>query len=148
VPAHTVSDQVIGLPDMLATLAGILKVPVPRGNAEDSFDVSRAFTETKPGAPVRGHMILQAADATYAIRVGDWKLVERVDAPKFEHRNAKKAAQAAKKKAGFKRDELYNLKTDPAETKDVAAEHGDLVKQLKAQLVAARDRGFTRVDAK
>ena len=25
--------------DMLATLAGILNVPLPKGNAEDSFDV-------------------------------------------------------------------------------------------------------------
>jgi arylsulfatase A-like enzyme len=150
VPAGTVSEQVIGLPDMVATFAALFKTPLPKGNAEDSFDVMRAFTETKPGAPVRDHMILQAADATYAIRVGDWKLVERVDAPKFEHRNAKKAAAAAKKAkaGGAKRDELYNLKADPAETKDVAAENPTVVAKLKRMLVEARDRGFTRPDAK
>ena len=61
VPAGTVSDQVICLTDVLATLASILHVPLPEGNAEDSFDVLRAFTEEKPGAPVRDHVILQSA---------------------------------------------------------------------------------------
>jgi len=55
--------------------AGNARQPAERaaaeGNAEDSFDVLRAFTETKPGPPVRDHVILQAADATYDIRMGD-----------------------------------------------------------------------------
>ncbi|HUR59369.1 MAG TPA: sulfatase-like hydrolase/transferase, partial [Opitutaceae bacterium] len=146
VPAGTVSEQVVGIPDTLATLAGILKVPLTAGNAEDSFDVLRAWTEAKPGAPVRESMLLQAADATYAIRMGDWKLIERADAPKFEHRNAKKAAQAAKKAkaAHARRDELYNLKDDPAETKDVAAANPDVVTRMKQVLVGARERSFTR----
>jgi arylsulfatase A-like enzyme len=148
VPAATVSDQVIGLTDVLATLAGMFHTSLPKGNAEDSFDVMRAFTEAKAGAPVREHMILQAASSVYAIRMGDWKLVERVDAPKFEHRNAKKAKQAANKvKAGPGHDELYNLKDDPAETKDVAIENSALVTKMKTMLVEARSRGSTRSGA-
>jgi arylsulfatase A len=149
VPAGTVSEQVICHTDMLATLSSILKSPLGSKYAEDSFDVSRAFTEAAPGAPVRDHVIVQAADATYAIRSGDWKLVERVDAPKFEHRNAKKAAQASKKaKSAPKHDELYNLKSDPSETKDVSAEHPDLVAKLHRQLNEARERGQTRSAAR
>jgi len=148
VPAGTVSEQVIGLPDVLATLAAVFNAPLTKGNAEDSWNALRAFTEATPGSPVREFMILQAADATYAIRMGDWKLVERVGAPRFEHRNAKKAAAAAKKaKARPKHDELYNLKTDPAETKDVAGENPDIVARLKARLNEARERGFTRSGA-
>jgi arylsulfatase A len=148
VPANTVSEQVIGLPDMPATLARLVHAPLPKGNAEDSFDVMRAFTEKTPGAPVREFMLLQSADATYAIRMGDWKLIERTGAPQFEHRNEKKAKKAAAAAAAARRDELYNLKADPGETKDVAAEHPDLVAKLKAKLVEARDRGFTRPGAK
>ena len=99
VPAGTVSDQVICLTDMLATFASLLNAPLPKGNAEDSFDVLRAFTESKPGAPVRDHVILQSADATYDLRMGDWKLVERADAPEFTSvRNKRKTAAAEKKK--------------------------------------------------
>lgn len=142
VPANTVSDQVIALPDVLATLAAVLNTPLPRGAAEDSFNVLRAFTEPAAGAPVRDHFIMQAADGTYAIRVGDWRLVERVGAPKFERRPDAKAAK--KPHASPEHDELFNLKNDPSEKKDVSAAHPDQVLKLKRLLAEARDRGFTR----
>ncbi len=149
VPAGTVSDQVICLTDMLGTFASLLHAPLPKGNAEDSFDVLRAFTEAKPGAPVRDHVILQAAGATYAIRMGDWKLVERADAPQFESgRNKKKAAKAAQKqKAAPKPDELFDVKADIAEAKDVASANRERVAKMKQVLVESRDRGFTRPGA-
>ena len=46
-----------------------------------------------------------------------------------------------------KQDELFNLKTDPAETTDVYAANADRAAQLKAALSAARNRGFTRPGA-
>ena len=145
VPANTVSDQMVALPDVLATLAAVLKAPLPKGAAEDSFNVLRAFTESAPGAPVRDHFVMQAADGTYALRLGDWRLVERVGAPKFERRPDAKTGKKAHD--GPKHDELFNLKDDPAETKDVSATHADLVAKMKRLLNEARDRGFTRNDA-
>jgi arylsulfatase A len=149
VPAGTVSDQVICLADVLATLASILHVPLPKANAEDSFDVLRAFTEPTPGAPLRDHVILQAADATYDIRMGDWKLVERADKPEFDSvRNRRKTERAERaKRAAPQKDELYNLKEDPAETRNVAAAKAQLVAKMKKALDEARDRGFTRPGA-
>jgi arylsulfatase A-like enzyme len=150
VPANTVSEQVICLTDVAATFAGLFHESLPKGNAEDSFDVMRAFTEEKPGAPVRDHVILQAADATYDIRMGNMKLVERANAPEFESvRNKKKTAAAEKKKktAAHRSDELYNLKDDPSETKDVIASNKELAAKMKKLLVESRDRGFTRPDA-
>jgi arylsulfatase A-like enzyme len=147
-PAGTVSNQVICLTDLLATFAGILSVPLPKGNAEDSFDISRAFTERSPGVPVRDPVILQAADATYAIRTGDWKFIERANPPAFAStRNARKTAQAAKKQAKQLADELYNLKNDPYETKDVMAGNEKRAAAMKKLLVNSRDRGYTRPGA-
>ena len=121
VPAGTVSDQVICLTDMLATFASLFNAPLPKGNAEDSFDVLRAFTEAKPGAPVRDHVILQSADATYDIRMGDWKLVERANAPEFDSvRNRKTEAAEKKKKAAVPEGRVVQPKQDPAEAKDVS----------------------------
>jgi arylsulfatase A len=48
VPAGTVSDQVICLTDILATLAGMLDVPLPNGNAEDSFNAWRIVHGGEP----------------------------------------------------------------------------------------------------
>jgi arylsulfatase A-like enzyme len=149
IPAGSVSDQVICLTDVLATLASILHVPLPEGNAEDSFDVLRAFTEDKPGAPVRDHVILQSASAIYSIRMDNWKLVERANAPKFDSvRNKRKAAQTARKKRmAPKQNELFNLRDDPAEAANVIATHADIAAKMKTFLIEARDRGFTRPGA-
>jgi arylsulfatase A-like enzyme len=149
VPAGTVSDQVICLADMVATFADILQVPLPKGNAEDSFDVLRAFTETKPSAPVRDHVILQAADATYDIRMGDWKFIERKNAPEFESVRNRKAEKAAnkKKRDAARSDELYNLKQDPEEAKDMLTTNAELAAKMKKALNEARVQGFTRPGA-
>jgi arylsulfatase A-like enzyme len=147
VPAGTVSDQVICLTDMLATFAALFQAPLPKGNAEDSFNVLRAFTEARPGAPVRDHVILQSADATYDLRAGDWKFIERAGAPAFESVRNKRKAEAAekkKKKAASRKDELYHLRDDPAETKDVIGANADRAAAMKKLLNESRDRGYTR----
>lgn len=149
VPPGTVSDQVICLTDLLATFAHVLHAPLRPGQAEDSFNVLRAFTERQPGAPVRGPVILQSADGTYSLRTGDWKLVERVNAPAFSTDRNKRTIAAAQKKqaAAFPRDELYNLKTDPLETHDQWSTHQDRAAAMKKVLGESRERGFTRPPA-
>ena len=139
----------ICLTDIVATVADVLNAPLPKGAAEDSFDVLRAFTEEKPGAPVRDHVILQSADATYDLRMGDWKFVERANAPAFSPDRTKRTLDAAEKKkaAGPRPDELFNLKEDPFETNDRAATQGPRVADMKKILVESRDRGFTRPGA-
>jgi arylsulfatase A-like enzyme len=148
VPAGTVSDQVVCITDVLATVAGILKVPLHPGQAEDSFDVSRALTEQHSGAPVRDHVILQSADAVYTFREGDWKFVERTGAPLVPPRNKKKAdAKAKRKNSDTHQDELYNLKSDPAESKNVIVENAELAAKMKRRLAQARQAGYTRQGA-
>lgn len=58
------------------------------------------------------------------LRMGDWKLVRTDLAPK---------GAKGKKKAepGRPKEELFNITQDPAETKDVAAEHPDLIARMK-----------------
>jgi arylsulfatase A len=143
VPAGTVSDQVVCATDVLATLAGVLGVGLKPGQAEDSFDARGAFLGAGPGKPVRDHVILQSADAIYAIRAGDWKLVEREGPPPAAPRNKKAAAKAAAKKADG-RDELFDLAKDPGETTDVAAANPEVVARLRKLLADARERGHTR----
>ena len=83
VPAGTVSEQVIGLVDVFATLADILGVGRPPRGAEDSVSVLRAFTEAKPGPPVRDHVVMQGADATYALRMAK-RMFQSIYTPTLE----------------------------------------------------------------
>jgi arylsulfatase A len=121
VPAHTVSDQLISLNDILATLAGMFKVPLPNGNAEDSFNAWRLFKENTPGPPVRDHVIMHSVNDVYSIRMSDWRLVER-KAPK--------------------QNELYNLKEDVGETNNLIDTNADRAAQMQKILSEARDRGY------
>ncbi len=143
VPAGTVSNQVLCLTDVLATFSGVLNVPLPMHNAEDSVDMLRAFTEETPGAPVRDSLVLQSGGGVYAIRMGDWKLVEYLNAPKIKFRWNKKAETD---KQG-QRDLLFNLKTDPAEEHDVSAANPEIVARMKLKLQQSRDNASTRANA-
>jgi hypothetical protein len=117
----------------------VLDVQLPEGQGEDSVDVLRAFREQEAGAPVRGHVVLQAADATYAIRAENWKLVERTNPPAFEPRNPKRAQRDRETKlAGHGQDELFDLAADPSETTDVSAAHPEVVKRLRERLASER----------
>jgi hypothetical protein len=64
-------------------------------------------------------------------------------------RNRKKTEKAGiqRKKAASLKDELFNLKDDPTETKNVISEHADLAAKMKKILVESRDHGFTRPGA-
>ena len=139
VPAGTTCDDIVSISDTLATLAGILNVPVSKGNAEDSFDVSSSWLGK--GKPARDYIVLQDASATYAIRKGPWKLIERENAPPVPLRNAKGERRQAKalKKGTPTHDELYNLVDDPGEKKDVASTHPDIVKELRQLLASTRN---------
>ena len=57
-----------------------------------------------------------------AIRDGDWKALRR---------NLRKGKQPLPW-------ELYNLATDPSESKDVASEHSELVKNLETEFLKRR----------
>ena len=90
-------------------------------------------------------LVVQDAHATYAIRQGDWKLVEREKPPAFNPGNAaaaKKIAAARKREPAH--DELFNLVTDPAETRDVHSQHPEIVARLRALLARIRDEGRSR----
>jgi hypothetical protein len=81
--------------------------------------------------------------------MGDWKLIERAGAPEFESvRNRRKTQQAARRRhAAPSQDELYNLKADPAETRNVIAANLELAARMKRVLIESRDRGYTRPGA-
>jgi arylsulfatase A-like enzyme len=146
VPAGTSSDQMVAMPDVLGTFAAILGTPLPKGQAEDSFDVSAAWLGKSASNASRDFVVLQDASANYALRQGPWKLVERENAPAFEARNrkaAQKRERAAKAAAGG--DELYNLLEDPGETKNVAAQNPEVVRKLRQLLTRAREQSGTRL---
>lgn len=138
VPAGTVCSEMISLADLLATTAALIgeKLPAPNVAAEDSFNVLPAFLGQK-SAPARSDMFVHSADGVYAIRKGPWKWIEGVPVDEIK-------AALRKTHADEFKPQLYNLKEDPSETKDVSAEHPEVVKELSALLNRYRDGGYSR----
>ena len=143
--AHgTRSNAVICHTDVMATCAAILGQNLPEKSAgEDSFNALAAW-QGNPKAVVRDFVVLDSATGIFAIRQGEWKLIERN--PALEEEDVGKKGQKAKKaKANVEnQNQLFNLATDPAEAKNLWDQHPDVVQNLTALLKQARSNNRTR----
>lgn len=103
----SVNDDVICLNDLMATVAEIVGAKLPANAAEDSFSLLPTLLGTSK-ATVREATVHQSAGGDLAIRQGPWKLV-------FLKRG---------------KTELYNLKDDSKENKDLAGAQPDVVERM------------------
>lgn len=142
VPAGTTSAEMIGIVDTFATLAAVVGEARldPATTAPDSYNVLPAFTGARAATPLRPDLILQSASGVYAIRSGPWKWVEGIAATAPGKK--KKATEGPK--GDQYRPQLFNLADDPAETRDVAAEHPEVAQRLSTRLREHRERGHSR----
>ena len=122
VPAGTVRDTVAGTIDLLPTFVAQAGGTVPTDRAIDGADISKLLLgqTTDPG---RGAHYYYLDYQLQAVRSGSWKLALRPQ--KFS---------AGMNGGGVNTPglRLYNLDTDIGETTDVAAQHPEVVKELKA----------------
>lgn len=117
IPSGRVSDQVLTFWDILPTLAEIARLPVP--SKIDGISMLPALLGKKQESHDYLYWDYGHVRRVFkqALRAGDWKgLRVGVGSPL----------------------ELYNLKKDPGETKDVAAEHPEVVKKIESLMKEAR----------
>jgi arylsulfatase A len=138
VAAGSTSAQTVSVVDILATTAELTgsALPAKEVGAEDS----RSFLPVllgQEGARGREDVIVHSADGNFAIRKGRWKWIEGVPVEEI------KEGVRKSRKDQF-RPQLYDTVADPAETKDVSAEHPQVVAELKDLLRRYRDGGYSR----
>lgn len=107
--------QLISLVDVMATCAEITGTKIPDCAAEDSFSFLTLLKGSEQ--PIREAVITHSGDGTFAIQRGDWKFI-------------------AGPTGG-----LYNMVADIGETKNLAAQHPELVTELTALLKKQIDDG-------
>jgi len=119
VKAGTTCDQTICHTNLLATCADILHVKLSDGAGEDSVSIvphlAGETTESWAVPPI----VHQASSGTLAIRRGKWKLVLGPPGPDDNPAAA---------------DQLFDLASDLAETKNVAADQPAVAAELAALL--------------
>ncbi|MEM7230758.1 MAG: sulfatase-like hydrolase/transferase, partial [Planctomycetota bacterium] len=135
VPEGGTSSEVVCTIDLAASLASMTGQKLKGDDLPDSFDLSGALLGT-PGAKGRDHLIEQPnRGPTLALRIGDWKVLSYADAKPKKHLTYSK---------GPGRFELYNLKVDPGETRNLAKDEPERLKSMLARLKKIKEAGRTR----
>lgn len=158
VKQSTVSDDTVCLTDFFRTFASLLQQPVPANAGEDSYDLTKLLLGKPYNHPLREATVHHSVSGQFAIRKGDWKLIEgslNGDYPKNDKGkidvktwNPKRDPSSGKWTEldyfQLKPDgefQLYNLKVDPKEAKNLSKEQPEKVRQLLQLLDQYRSSG-------
>lgn len=140
-----VSSALISQVDMLRSLAALVHQPVPKGGAPDSLNELPALL----GDSSKGRDTLVEEAVVLAIRDERWKLIDRSERPGVHPRPLQKREDIAVQRIMKGHDypqaplELYDLQNDIGETKNVAAEHPEIVARLKKEMEQLRAQGHS-----
>lgn len=128
-------EQTICLNDFMATFAAITGYRIKDNEAEDSYNLLPAIL--KPGYKkiIREATVHQSVFGNLAIRKGDWKLLMTPGSGGWSY------PRPGKEEEGLPPVQLFNLKDDPSEQKNLQAEHPEIVKELKELLIKYIDEG-------
>lgn len=153
VQSGTTCNRLIGLNDLMATLADVTEAELPEGTAVDSVSF-RGLLSNPAGDPVRESIILRSVRA-FAMRRGAWKLalcpgsgspVNLGNTPTWQ--DAWKDASEKFGKAATRNDlasppfvQLFNLEADPSESHNLAAHHPRKLNELLTLLKQDVERG-------
>lgn len=107
VTAGGVNDQLVGLNDLLATVAALARQPLPAGAGEDSVNLLPTLFDSS--AVVRQRLVHHSAAGEFALRDGRWKLIPATQ-------------------------QLFDMQSDPQEQHNLWAEQPAVVARLAAQL--------------
>lgn len=132
------SHEMIGLTDLLATIAAVNNVTLPHDAAEDSFNFLPILLGQKLKRPIRETIIHHSIDGTFGIRQREWKLAMALGSHGFSDPREITANNSEAK------GQLYNLKDDPAEQQNLWLQKPQVVAQLSALLKKYQDEGRSR----
>jgi arylsulfatase A-like enzyme len=122
------TDQLACLVDLIRTFSEITGQPLPENAVEDSVSILSVWNGTA-NQPIRTEVIHHSINGSFAIRQGDWKLNLCPDSggwsvPRPDSAQVKQSPKL----------QLYNLKSDKAETTNLQAERDEIVQELKSRL--------------
>ncbi len=142
--AGTRSAALIGHLDVYATMAEVLGAPLPASAAEDSASLL-ALLRGQPVPPSRrDSLVHHSAEGEFAIRQGDWKLILCPGSGGWSKPTRSPSPWTQPQPddfTGLPPYQLYHLGNDPAETKNLAAQHPDIVQRLGRLLRTQIERG-------
>lgn len=143
VPAGGTCSQLTSLTDVMATIADIAGAKLPNEAAEDSFNMLPAWLG-QDRSPIRPYLLQQAfgGDQSLSIRRGPWKYLDHRGSGGNRYENNPELKQfQLPDTAPEAKGQLYNLESDPGETKNLYFEHPEIVTELKTLLDQSKSDG-------
>jgi arylsulfatase A-like enzyme len=139
VEAGSVSDQLVGLQDVTATVAEALGVVLPDDAAEDSISFMPALRQDRASGAVRQDLIHHSTLGVFAIRKGDWKLIIDCD-------NSGDVGRGVDGNRGSRpnpemESQLYNLADDPYELYNRIDDDREIAAELRQLAEAYQKAG-------
>jgi len=137
IKAGSTSNALICHTDIFATVAEVAGVALSDGTAEDSVSFAPVLLgKTSKGK--REAVVHHSGNGLFSIRSGEWKLIEGRGSGGFT--NPAKVDPGPGDPVG----ELYHLKEDPHEDRNLYAQMPDVVKRLSGMLDEWRRAGRSR----
>ena len=137
VPNNQTSSEPMILTDLMRTLAAMLGITLPDNAAEDSLDVSSVLLGKEIASPIHDHLIHHSLHGMFAIRQGQWKLIAGRDSGGFTRYTPAEDAPVG---------QLFDLASDPGETRNLYSEQPEVVQRLTALLEQVKQQGRSTVD--
>jgi len=126
------SSETICHVDLMATVAALLGTRLPENAGEDSYNILPALLGERFDGPVREATVHHSAKGHFAIRRGNWVLID------WTTGDDNKEPDWFKKERGYEPHnqpcELYDLRQDMAERRNLCAEQPQKVAELKELL--------------
>ncbi|MCX6610913.1 MAG: arylsulfatase [Acidobacteria bacterium] len=135
VKAGSVSNEVISHVDLMATLAAILGEKLSADAGEDSYSILPALQGKK--RMIREATVLSSISGYLGLRQGDWVLLDH----KTGDDNGGKEPAWRNYEPHSSPGELYNLKLDPAQRKNLYAQEPARVAAMKSLLEKYKREG-------
>jgi arylsulfatase A-like enzyme len=127
------SEALVCQIDFPASLAELAGKTLAESDAPDSFNVLPALL----GESMQGREHLVEHARALSLRKGAWKLIEPSPGPKLStNTNTELGNEAAA--------QLYDLRGERGETKNVASQHPEVVRELSALLESIKSNGRSR----
>ncbi|MGJ8743552.1 sulfatase family protein [Polaribacter sp.] len=127
---NATSNKAICTTDFFATCAELSGYNTKDTEGEDSYSMLPLITGKKD-IEIRDYTVHHSVNGSFAIRKGDWKLIICPDSGGW---SSPTSNDVKKKKMDFPDLQLYNLKDDIGETKNLIAEFPEKAAELKAAL--------------
>ncbi len=138
----SISDQIVSLADVMATVAAVIGAPLPDHAAEDSFNLLPALLGSDTG-PLRPYLLTQAfrGAQTLSIRRGPWKYLDHPGSGGNDYGGESLKFFALPDTDPEAPGQLYHLGEDPGETTNLYFEHPGIVSEMKALLEQSKADG-------